>query len=109
MIDRAGLGLGRQRMSEHQQRVDGWKAIAAVIPGEQIPSTRTAQRYARDRGMPIHGTFRGPWALVSEIRRWAGTVGLVHVEPTPPPLESANPAAEARPFERKSSKRRRGP
>jgi hypothetical protein len=54
------------------RRLEGWKAIAGALG----VAARTAQDYRASRGLPIHRSFRGPWAMLSELRKWEHENGL---------------------------------
>lgn len=56
--------------STHQRRLDSWKEIAAYLKRDE----RTAMRWAKDRGLPVHhvpGRGRGTvFAYAQEIEAW---------------------------------------
>jgi len=75
-------------------RIDGWKAIAAYFGRDRT----TAIRWARERSLPVHrlpgGKTATVYALRHELAQWA--TGLTDVKSTAAPLSSAN--AEAAPI-----------
>ena len=60
---------------EHDQRFDGWKAIANFLGRERS----TASRWARERGLPVHRVPGGEtgtvYALTSELDAWLASDG----------------------------------
>lgn len=61
---------------QHDQRFDGWKAIANFLGRERS----TASRWARERGLPVHRVPGGQtgtvYALRSELDAWLASDGL---------------------------------
>lgn len=86
-------------------RLNGWKEIAGYLG----KSVRTAQRWEKDLGMPVHRIHTGggeiPFAFRQEIDRWLTSTESERAdsvtgngengEPAPGPLASAIPAAPA--------------
>jgi hypothetical protein len=62
--------LGNHKMGETSPRLDGWKAVAEYL-GRDV---RTAQRWSRERGMPVHhvpgGKGGGVFAYPADLDAW---------------------------------------
>lgn len=82
---------------QHDQRFDGWKAIANFLGRERT----TASRWARERGLPVHRVPGGQtgtvYALRSELDAWLASDSetsetsvspIIDIEPVP--VGSAN-------------------
>lgn len=58
--------------AEQDRRLEGWKAIADALG----VAVRTAQGYRASRGLPVRPSFRGTWAMLSDLRKWEHENGL---------------------------------
>jgi tetratricopeptide (TPR) repeat protein len=81
-----------------EDRIDGWKAIAAFFGRERT----TVIRWARDRALPVHampgGKTRTVYALRSELEAWARSnaeADLPAPAPAPPPVPPVPPVRKA--------------
>ncbi|HET9282769.1 MAG TPA: hypothetical protein VFR24_12475 [Candidatus Angelobacter sp.] len=72
-------------------RLDSWKEIAEYLKRD----VRTAIRWEKDRGLPVHrvpgGKRQAVFAYPDEINAWLGKTGSAEVEPAS--LEEENPTA----------------
>ena len=66
------------------RRLDSWKEIAAHL-GRTV---RTAQRYEKEGGLPVHresgGSHERVFAFTEELDRWLESDALLRVPPPPP-------------------------
>ncbi len=64
-------------MPSDHDRLESWKEIAAYLNR----SVRTARRWEREEGLPVHRHVHhklgSVWALCSEIDAWRGAAGVV--------------------------------
>ena len=64
----------------HDQRLDGWKAIANYLGRERT----TAIRWAKERGLPVHRVPGGRtgtiYALREELDHWLASEEVNHNE-----------------------------
>jgi tetratricopeptide (TPR) repeat protein len=87
--------LWGKALAGKEDRIDGWKAIAAFFGRERT----TVIRWARERGLPVHalpgGKTRTVYALRSELEAWsrsnADTGPEEAAPPVIPPPEPAKP------------------
>lgn len=60
--------------AEQDRRLEGWKEIGQAL--KRPVAERTAQDYAKLRGLPVRRSFRFVWIMLVDLRTWERQMGI---------------------------------